>query len=90
MQRLFKAYFTDGLNVGDHAALADLAEQTGIDRVAVMETLDGGAFGDRPRTLVRRSSSAAPGSRSSSSLASKPSPGAARRGVPRGAEHDLG
>ncbi|MFG1817492.1 DsbA family protein [Kribbella sp. NPDC049174] len=35
-ERLLKAYFTDGLPVGDHATLAGLAEETGLpsDRVA--------------------------------------------------------
>ena len=34
--RLFKAYFTDGLNVGDHEVLADLAAEVGLDREAAL------------------------------------------------------
>lgn len=32
VQRLFRAYFTEGLNIADHHVLADLAAETGIDR----------------------------------------------------------
>jgi predicted DsbA family dithiol-disulfide isomerase len=35
---LFKANFEDGRNIGDHAVLADIAEQAGMDR-KVIETL---------------------------------------------------
>ncbi|MGW0949206.1 DsbA family oxidoreductase [Streptomyces sp. NPDC002623] len=44
VQRLFRAYFTDGLNVGDHDALAGLAAEIGLDRSAAREALDTGAF----------------------------------------------
>ncbi|RNG28227.1 DsbA family oxidoreductase [Streptomyces botrytidirepellens] len=44
VQRLFRAYFTDGLNVGDHDVLAGLAAEIGLDRSAVHEALDSGAF----------------------------------------------
>ncbi|MGW1025808.1 DsbA family oxidoreductase [Streptomyces sp. NPDC002577] len=44
VQRLFRAYFTDGLDVGDHDVLAGLAAEIGLDRAAAREALDGGAF----------------------------------------------
>jgi predicted DsbA family dithiol-disulfide isomerase len=44
VQRLFRAYFTDGLNVGDHDVLAGLAAETGLDRGAAREALGSGAF----------------------------------------------
>ena len=31
-ERLFKAYFTEGKHIGDHATLADLAEEVGLDQ----------------------------------------------------------
>jgi len=46
IQRLFRAYFTDGLNVGDHATLADLAAEVGLDRDAALSALKSGAFDD--------------------------------------------
>ncbi|WP_155054247.1 DsbA family oxidoreductase [Streptomyces blattellae] len=45
VQRLFRAYFTDGLNVGDHDVLAGLAAETGLDKDAAREALHRGAFG---------------------------------------------
>lgn len=44
VQRLFRAYFTDGLNIGDHDTLADLAAEIGLDRAAALAALDSGAF----------------------------------------------
>ena len=41
--RLLKAYFTDGLNVADHAVLATLATEIGIDRTEVEAFLDSAA-----------------------------------------------
>jgi predicted DsbA family dithiol-disulfide isomerase len=38
-ERLLKAYFTDGLPVGDHATLARLAEETGLPADRVTEVL---------------------------------------------------
>ena len=43
-ERLFKAYFTEGRNTADHAVLAQLAEETGLDAQQVKEMLAGGAF----------------------------------------------
>ena len=46
MRRLFKAYFTDGLNVADHQVLADLAAEVGLDRDAALAALTSGEFAD--------------------------------------------
>jgi predicted DsbA family dithiol-disulfide isomerase len=40
-QRLLEAYFTDGLNVGDHEVLADCAADVGMDRDRVVAFLEG-------------------------------------------------
>ena len=39
-ERLLKAYFTDGLNIGDPEVLADCAAEIGFDREAVSEFLE--------------------------------------------------
>ena len=39
-ERLLKAYFTDGLNIGDPEVLADCAAEIGFDRDAVIEFLE--------------------------------------------------
>jgi predicted DsbA family dithiol-disulfide isomerase len=41
--RLFKAEFTDGLDISDHAVLADLAAEVGLDRAAAVQALTSGA-----------------------------------------------
>lgn len=41
---LFKAYFTDGLNPGDHAVLTRLAGEAGLDANEAREVLHSGAF----------------------------------------------
>jgi predicted DsbA family dithiol-disulfide isomerase len=41
MEAVFKAYFIQGRDVGDHAVLADCAEEAGLPRQAVMEFLAG-------------------------------------------------
>lgn len=45
-QRLFRAYFTEGRNLGDYAVLADLAVDAGLDRDRALAALESGAFGD--------------------------------------------
>lgn len=45
--RLFRAYFTDGLNVADHNTLADLAAQVGLDRQAALDALTDDALDQR-------------------------------------------
>ncbi|WBO61660.1 DsbA family protein [Streptomyces camelliae] len=44
VQRLFRAYFTDGVNVGGHDVLVGLAAEIGLDRAAAREALDSDAF----------------------------------------------
>lgn len=39
-ERLMKAYFTDGLNVGDPDVVADCAAECGVDRARLREWLD--------------------------------------------------
>lgn len=42
--RLFKAYFTEGLNVGDHNVLADLAAEIGLDRDQALKAVSSDAY----------------------------------------------
>ena len=44
MLRLFRAYFTDGLHIGDYEVLADLAAEVGLDRAAALRALENGEF----------------------------------------------
>lgn len=46
MQRLFRAYFSEGRNIGDDATLAALAAEVGLDADAAIETLGGGDHDD--------------------------------------------
>ncbi|XVU26554.1 DsbA family oxidoreductase [Actinoplanes sp. CA-054009] len=39
VERLFRAEFTDGLDLADHGVLADLAAELGLDRAEAAETL---------------------------------------------------
>jgi predicted DsbA family dithiol-disulfide isomerase len=43
-ERLLKAYFTDGLPVGDHATLTDLATEVGLPADRVREVLSGTTY----------------------------------------------
>jgi len=43
-ERLLKAYFTDGLPVGDHATLAQLAEEAGLPSDRVADVLAGTTY----------------------------------------------
>jgi len=43
-RRLFRAYFTEGENVADHATLARLAGEAGLDGPAAAQMLGGDAF----------------------------------------------
>ncbi len=54
MRRLFKAMFTDGLNVGDHDLLADLAAEVGVDRAAARDALASGAFDEEVAADARQ------------------------------------
>lgn len=44
VERLFRAEFTDGLNLADHTVLADLAAELGLDRAEALETLTTKAY----------------------------------------------
>ncbi len=48
-QRLFRAYFTDNLDVADHAVLARLAAEAGLDHDLAGEVLATGAYADTVR-----------------------------------------
>jgi len=39
VERLFRAYFTEGRDIGDHAVLAELAGNFGLERVAIEKRL---------------------------------------------------
>lgn len=47
--RLLRAYFTDSIHIGDHAALADLAEEVGLNREEAEKMLAGDEFADEVR-----------------------------------------
>ena len=49
-EELFKAYFVEGLNLTDHATLADVAARAGLDRVAVLAYLES----DTDQELIRQ------------------------------------
>ena len=52
LQRLFQAYFTEGRHVGRDAELADLAEEVGLDREALLADLAADRYaGDVQRDL---------------------------------------
>ena len=53
-QLLFRAYFTDNLDVADHGVLARLAGEVGLDVDAAAEVLATGAFAETVRTEERR------------------------------------
>jgi predicted DsbA family dithiol-disulfide isomerase len=44
VDRLFRAEFTDGLDLADHAVLAGLAAELGLDRAEAIRALDTGAY----------------------------------------------
>lgn len=52
-ERLFKAYFTEGLNTADHTVLAGLAEDAGLDPHRVKQVLEGSAYADDVRRDVQ-------------------------------------
>jgi predicted DsbA family dithiol-disulfide isomerase len=53
-QRLFRAYFTEGLDVADHGVLAGLAGEVGLDVDEAAEVLATGGFADTVRAEERR------------------------------------
>jgi predicted DsbA family dithiol-disulfide isomerase len=50
---LFEAYFTNGLNPGDHDVLVDAAEKAGLDREAAAEVLSSGRYAEEVREAER-------------------------------------
>ena len=48
-ERLLKAYFTDGLDIGDPEVLADCAAEVGFDRAGILDFLDSGGGLDEVR-----------------------------------------
>ncbi|RUS45714.1 DsbA family oxidoreductase [Cohnella sp. AR92] len=48
-ERLFKAYFTDGLHIGDHETLAGLAVEIGLDREGALAALKNDEFSSEVR-----------------------------------------
>lgn len=48
-ERLLRAYFTDSRHIGDHAALAELAEEVGLNREGAEKMLAGNEFADAVR-----------------------------------------
>ncbi|MFC4807804.1 DsbA family oxidoreductase [Paenibacillus sp. GCM10023250] len=46
MARVYKAYFTDSLNIGDQRTLAKLSEESGLDGQAVLHILSGDRYKD--------------------------------------------
>jgi predicted DsbA family dithiol-disulfide isomerase len=46
VERLFRAEFTEGLNLADHEVLAGLADELGLSRAGATEALATGAFAD--------------------------------------------
>lgn len=49
VERLFAAHFSEGKNVGDHAVLAVLAQEVGVDIDEATDVLASDAFGDDVR-----------------------------------------
>jgi predicted DsbA family dithiol-disulfide isomerase len=42
--RVFRAYFSEGINIGERDALLDLGAEVGLDRTALGEALDSGKY----------------------------------------------
>lgn len=45
-ERLFRAYFTEGRNVADHATLVEVGREIGLDADALAQALASGAYAD--------------------------------------------
>jgi predicted DsbA family dithiol-disulfide isomerase len=52
MQRLFKAYFSEGRNVADHATLTGIGREIGLDAGAVAVALADGSYADEVRADI--------------------------------------
>jgi predicted DsbA family dithiol-disulfide isomerase len=48
-ERVFRAYFAEGLNIGDRGVLLDLAAEVGLDRAALDEALSSDEYAIRIR-----------------------------------------
>ncbi|SFE87838.1 DsbA family oxidoreductase [Alteribacillus iranensis] len=48
-ERLMKAYFTEGLDIGDHDTLVSLADDIGLDKEEAAKILDGDGYLDEVR-----------------------------------------
>lgn len=48
-ERLFQAYFTDSLHIGEHETLVRLAEEVGLNGSAVRDVLEQNAYADEVR-----------------------------------------
>lgn len=53
-ERLFKAYFTDGIAIGEKEALIQLASEIGLDAAEARATLDSDAYADEVRADLER------------------------------------
>jgi predicted DsbA family dithiol-disulfide isomerase len=53
-ERLFAAYFTEGRDIGEHATLAELAADAGLDRAEARQILAGARFADEVRSDARQ------------------------------------
>ena len=56
-ERLFAAYFTEGRNIGDHAVLADLGAEAGLEQAEVHQMLAGKRFASEVRAEAREAES---------------------------------
>lgn len=54
MQRLFRAYFTEGRNVADHATLVELATEIGLDGGKAAAALESGQFAEAVDSDIAR------------------------------------
>lgn len=54
-EALFRAYFMDGRDIGDHAVLAEIAGEAGMDPALVRELLDQGRDEDLVRAEIQSS-----------------------------------
>ncbi|NNC72635.1 MAG: DsbA family oxidoreductase [Sphingomonadaceae bacterium] len=50
---LFEAYFSAGKSMGDHEALADVAQSVGLDRGGALEILGSDSFADKVRAVEK-------------------------------------
>lgn len=51
-ERLFKGYFTEGKNIGDHSTLIQLGKELGLEETSVKEMLESGAYANDVRNDI--------------------------------------